>query len=282
MTDEVKEESVLEIDTNSLSTEDVAPEANIEEAPKKEEPKYTKAELDAMQLGWIPPDKFTGDKEDYRTAKEYLMSGQLFKLKRETEQLRKDVKVMVDYNKQAKEMGYKQAVEDLKRQIKEATEVGDIDTVQRVSDQLADVKAKQEVEKIQAPAVSDEPIEVAEFKQRNDWFNNNTAENYAMTQYAIAKEKELRARNPNLSTEEALRQVETEVKKFYPHRFENANQHKPSPVIGAASEAVRNESKKLGLRDLTDEERTLYNAFKTYDPKYSIDDFIKAHKIKRA
>ena len=105
--------------------------------------------------------------------------------------------------------------------------------------------------------------ETQNFVSRNsDWFNQNNAENAAMSRYAIEKETELRRNQPYIAEAELYRQIEDSVKNFYPTRFNR----QPERIVPTAPpvESKRTSKqaiKKFAFNNLSDEARAVAAEF---------------------
>lgn len=222
----------------------------IPEAPQKE---YTDIEKQAMAQGWDP----TGEKalkvgKRHLSAEEFVERGELFarleNQKSEINKLKTMVKEVGTHLSKTQESAYQKALEELDRNRQAAVKEGDIKSFQAI-----EAKMYQEHQKLQqirdvtkepptAPVVPQkvEPSEaVKEFYERNKfWVNKDTPENERMVQYAIAAEEFLAIRQPNLNDKDRISIIESDVKRTFPHRFENEKRSEPSTVLTNTTKAL--------------------------------------------
>lgn len=220
---------------------------------------HSPVELEAMDSGWVPKEKYKGDEHKWVDAGEFLRRGELFKKIEDQSKQLKDVKLALNEMKklhsQVREVEYKRALDALKAQKKTALEEGDADALIAVEDRIDLVK--EQVKQLQA-----EPSEVHEdsgashpefvaWTEQNSWYKSSAP----MKAFADALGADL-ARAGN-SPSEVLRKVAAEVRKEFPNRFRNPNQDKPGSVEGGSGRGVSSASKFT----LSDDERRVMNTF---------------------
>jgi len=214
-------------------------------------------ELQAMESGWVPKDKYSGDEHKWVDAGEFLRRGELFnKIEDQSKQL-KDVRRALDEMKklhsQVREVEYKRALDALRAQKKTALEEGDAEAVIAADERMDLVKEKQKQLQSQpdtsAQGGTNHP-EFVQWTERNSWYKTSTP----MKAFADALGDDL-ARAGN-SPSEVLKKVEAEVKKEFPHRFSNPNRDKPGAVEGSTNRGTSSSSFAL-----TDDERRVMNTF---------------------
>lgn len=277
MSDESKKVEVVIPELPLVETVEAEAVSEVTEVVKVEEVKAVElsdVEVLAMSQGWRPKSEWKGDVEEYRSAKEFVERGELFS---SIKHLKEQVRALVDTNQRIEKITYDKAMADLKSLQKSATEVGDVVEVEKLTDQISDLKIK--AANTPAPPATPEQAEGNAFVERNKgWFNANTAENKIMRQYAIDKEIELRQAHPELSTARLLDKVESAVKEFFPKKFETRRSVNNSGVSVPSSEAVSTTSgpgKKLSYGDLPADLKTVYSAFKSINPNADLDKYIK-------
>ena len=217
-----EEDENIPSDDEELESKDKEKETlSIDNSKKRS---YSKVELDAMKEGWVPKDKFKGEKEEWRSAREYLDRGKLLnfitKQNKELEQMRADFgqfhKVFMQKNKNdtAKE------IVQLKEGRRRAIEAGDVPAVEKFDEVINTYNQQSEI-KQQAQI---DPI-IIKFEQENlSWFNDMTAENKTMKAYAIQKDNEYIARYPDKSLAERLSLVKKDTEKFFPTYFTKSSE----------------------------------------------------------
>ena len=206
------------------------------------ESKLTDIEKQAMEMGWRPADKFDTSSEGKRfiSAEEFVERGQLFKKidhqKAELQQLKNVVKDMTEHYKKTEELAYNRAMTDLINARNQAVAEGDVENFAKLDKQMLDVQ-RQAIQAQQIPTVQVEqqapPVsEMANqfFSRNQHWFNNDTLENKQMVNFALAADEFMAIRRPELPEKERLALVEADIRRAFPHRFENANRAAPAVV----------------------------------------------------
>ena len=105
-------------------------------------------ELQAMESGWVPKDKYSGDEHKWVDAGEFLRRGELFsKIEDQSKQL-KDVRRALDEMKklhsQVREVEYKRALDALRQQKKDALIDGDAEAVIAADERIDLVRLTQQ------------------------------------------------------------------------------------------------------------------------------------------
>ena len=224
-----------------------------------QEVEYTPVEQEAMESGWVPKDKFEGDEHKWVPADEFLRRGELFKkIEDQSKQLKDVRKALADMAKlhsQVREVEYKRALDELKKQRKEALIDGDADAFEAVEEKIELVKEEQATlkTKIDVPQET-EGTSHPEFQAwvaQNSWYNTNEP----MRAFADALGSQLS--RSGKSPSEVLREVAKAVREEFPKRFTNPNRDKPGAV-----ESSQGRSRNTGSTFvLTDEERQIMNRF---------------------
>lgn len=219
------------------------------------EPQFTEIELKAIDQGWRPKDEWDGDPAEWRSAKEFVDRGELFKKIEDQNRTIKEFKKTLDdfarHHAKVREAEYKRAVEELKQQKKEALIEGDADAVVNIDEKLDLVREAQRVAPppVQAPAEVN-PVFQA-WKERNSWYDSNRA----MRGAADTIGNDLAERG--MSPADILVEVERQIRKEFAHKFENPNRQRASAVEGTGPKGT---SKKDDFV-LTDEERRAMRRF---------------------
>jgi len=205
------------------------------------QPQYTETELQAMEEGWVPQDKYNGDPEQFKSAKEFLRDGQFFKkieLQNKTiKQLEKTILDFKDHHENTlaaeKKLQFENALTYLKQQKRDALREGDADAVIDFDDKIELIREeKQKLERqiVQEQAADDKATELhpelAAWIDKNSWYQDNPG----MRDFADTLGTKLAAQG--VPRDKVLKQVEKAVREEYPHRFRNANRDKPSAVEG--------------------------------------------------
>lgn len=249
----------------------MAEEINKEQpAPAEPEVKeLSPTEQKAALQGWVPQEEWEGDPEAWRPAKEFLDRGELFKKIDEQGRTIKEFKKVVDdlrkHNAKIAEVEYKRALDDLKKQKKDALLEGDADAVIDIDERMAVVRdAQKEAAAQPAPAPADVHPAFSAWVERNQWYNSNKA----MQAYADKVGLELGAQG--MSPSDVLAAVEREVKKEFADRFTNPNRAKAGAVEGSTAKSG---GKKDSFQLTPEEHRAMQRFVKTI-PGYTEEKYI--------
>jgi len=216
--------------------------------PEEGKPQFTEIELKAIDQGWRPQDEWDGDPADWRTAKEFVDRGELFKKidtqNREIKEVKKAYDELARFHAKVKETEYKRALEDLKRQKKEALIEGDAAQVVEIDEAIDAVREQQRAvpPPVQVDVVN--PV-FAAWKEKNGWYDSNVA----MRGAADALGNKLAA--DGMSPVDILTEVERQIKKEFAHKFENPRRREAGTVEGTQPKGAS----KVDEFQLTAEER---------------------------
>jgi hypothetical protein len=275
MSEEIVTSELVQTHTDSTDTE----------ITQEEKPKYSDIETKAMSKGWKPKDQYHGNDEDFTEAEDFMRNytwvKEIKKLNKNIDEKTKAIDMLVEHNKKVEEAAYKKAFDDLNRKFDEAVTLGDTATAKSINEQLIEMKTAEATKVI--PRITNDHI--AEFQRRNPWFNNmNDPITSAMTAYARQLDSQINARNPGISVEEELRQVEEAVKKEFPRYFGSTSeskkmetQHSTQTVESGVSHAPR--SAKTGIDSLPKEARDLADILKRTTKNFSVDAYVRQYKL---
>lgn len=227
-----------------MAEENQTPDTPIEAKP------LTEVEQRAVNEGWVPQEEWSGDPEQWRPAKEFLDRGELFKKieeqKRELKHMRAAIDDLGKHHAEVKKIAYREALAALKAQKKEALETGDTDAVIEIDDKIAEAREAQKVAEAPKP-VAPEPVVNEAFLQweaRNAWYKTDRVMKAAAD--AIAQEMLERGhRDPAL----ILAEVDKQMRKELPHKFENPNRTKAGAVEGSTTKSASRKDSELQLSD---------------------------------
>lgn len=203
-------------------------------------PQLSKHEQAAIAKGWKPRDQFVGDEEDFVDAREFLRGAELrdhiHKLNRKMKDQQKALDYMLDHNKKIQETAYQKAMTDLIAQQKHAASMGDVGTVEHLTNEIVKMKTEHSVQ----PDVTTLANKAATaFIERNkSWYAEQSAEGRAMQAFAQAKADEISLARPDLDPEEVFSATEDEVKKMFSHRF-RTTRDTVSPVLAPGIKPVK-------------------------------------------
>ena len=284
-----KEAQAVEPVVEDVKAEEPAPEAEVTAEPAKVEeapvePQIDPAEVEAREKGWKPESEFDGDEtgKKFVSAQEFLDREQFYdtisKQNRKIKQMEETMANFADHKRRSEQAAYERALKDLSAQKVEAVEEGDVDRVKSLDDEQMQLIQQQTAYAAQEQAQHQAELTEAtmEFQKRNPWCRNDAAgEEKAMTVYAQTIGNQLDQQYPHLSIDEGMKIVEEEVKKAFPHRFENANQTKPSAVAPAARKVESKGRHKPSMLDIPEEYRKSCKEFCSMIPGYTEEQYVQ-------
>jgi hypothetical protein len=219
MTDEVTKEEVKD------EVKDNAAQGAVE----GQEREYTEQEQSAMLLGWVPEEKYEGDKGQFRTAREFLergeMIGKIRNLSKQNQQITQAIQHMSSQNAKLYDNGYKQAITDLKTERRAALAEGDLVKADEIAEKIDEVKEKQASNKVQAPAIQQADPEHESWVAENAWYDSNPVLRNFADSLAV---EYVRVNQGQVNAKDVRDYVSKTVKQEFAHRF-------PKPVVGAPS-----------------------------------------------
>lgn len=191
-------------------------------------------EEQARSLGWQPKEDFQGNPEDWRSAKDFIergeMIGRIRSQSQKIQNIEQALKHVTTQNANVYANGYKQAIEELKVQRRQALVDGDVVAADDISERIDATKA--EAAKAVATAVA--PVrqldagpdpEHETWVQTNPWYDNIPT----MRRFADSAAIEFVKVNAGKVTPAQVRRFISElVRNEFPHRFPK-NQAAPNP-----------------------------------------------------
>jgi len=226
----------------------------------KVEIEYTEIEQEAIEEGWIPPDRFekAGKDTDFKTAEQFMENSSFFRKikdqRKQIEDLQSTVAGITDHqNKVAKrdladqKSKYEETISELKAQKVQALDEGDHKQVVDI-----DEKIRKTQEPVAAPQNNTAIIDT--WKAKNSWYESN--EFLGMEADILSSEYA----NRGEPLESALTKIEAHLKRKYPAEFENKNRNK-APNVEGGSNLPANKGKIASDKDLTPDEKTVYAKF---------------------
>lgn len=223
----------------------------------------------ASKKGWKPLEEYTGPEGEWVDAGEFLGRQKLYdKLhdsRRQITKLERDIAKMGEHFSNMEEGAYQRALKDLREQQALAVEAQDNATVIKVTDEIADLKAKQAT-KVQVQQSQPDHLteEFAEWKQANTWFESD----HEMTQDAISIGIGYAAANKGKTQTEILKHVGDRIKRIYSDKFQKKTQPgRKEPVVesgdggGGEKTATAQKKGKLTVNDLDEREAATMKTF---------------------
>lgn len=205
----------------------------------QEAPKLSATEQRAMEQGWVPQDQWQGDPDDWRPAKEYIDRGELLRsiseLKRENRMIREGVQEFKKHHEEVKRVAYKQALADLRAKKLEALDAGDHQAVVQIDEKIAEKREELKAEEAApkpAPVPNEPHPAFVQWENRNGWYKSDRA----MKAVADEVARDLIGRGEQ-DPVRILSEVDKEVRKAFPHQFENPRRSMASAVEGTTRTA---------------------------------------------
>lgn len=247
--------------------------------PEGQEPQLSPIEQRAMDQGWVPLDQWQGDPDDWRPAKEFVDRGELLKsiseLRHENKRIKEGVDEFRKHHIKMREVEYNRALAALRAEKKAALEEGDADKVVTIDDQIAETREAHKAaqnEVVETPATPQVDPDLVRWEARNPWYRQDRAMKAVADE--VARDLVNRGeRNPSRIMEE----VEKEVRKSFPHKFENPNRQRAAAVEGA-TKTGRTASK--SEVHMTDAEKAVMNKI-LRSGIISKEDYLKEFKARQ-
>lgn len=215
-------------------------------------------EQQAVEQGWKPKEEYIaagGDEHTWRPAREFVDRGELFAkiedVKRENRNLKKTMAEFKIHHDKVRETEFKNALETLKREKKQALIDGDADAVVDIDERIA--QARDESKRPAPVTEEDTPEqnpEFVRFTERNRWYSNDLELRSFADRIGFA----IKAQNPHMTPQEILMEVEKTVKKAHPEKFVNPKKEAAPAVEGGAPQR-KNKAETVELSE--EEQRTM-------------------------
>ena len=274
------EETKQEGTTSQASSEGIE---NSQESIEASAPELTEIEKQAQAMGWKPQTEYQG--EHFTSAEEYVRRAPLFerieKQSREVKELRDLVKQSTLHLSEIKKQAYERAIKDLEASRTQQVELGNVDGFRQVDAQVNRLQQQMNTDPVvnYAPPTPEIMPEVSEFGERNkSWYNESSNENKKMVAAAkavdhfLTQEAEIEGRQINPA--QHLRAVETEVKRLFPHRFENIKKDMPA-TVGRSTSSERSTKQSALVGRLTAQQRDIGLKFQNSNPAYTLEVYAK-------
>jgi hypothetical protein len=219
----------------ATETTDAAPEAAVLSEDTQEEVQTEDTrdyEADAAGMGWRPQEEWTGKPEHWKDAKTYVEHGdhisriadaRVAKVEKDfTDRFAKLEKVNAKTVQQLQAQHAKEVAE-LKAAKREAVKAGDVDEVDRLDQQIEDMRDDDAPKEMTQEEQNKHNQSVqTKWTRSHDWWGVDKK----MTRFAIGTSQDLAADNPDMSIEDNLEMVLDELKKEFPEKF--GGKKKPS------------------------------------------------------
>jgi len=228
-------------------------------------PELSSKEQTAWDQGWRPEDQFEGNPDNWKTAGEYVLFGEMQKQINDVkaESRHKDAATeerFANLNK-LHEAQQNAAIADLKTKQRAAVEVADTDEFDRLQKQIDNQEPIQQT----VPATPQQSAVLADWEARNPWVNDPNDEK---GQDAIAFYNRAASRPGGTTEREALEYVDQQLAKLYPdHQKEeqqqvNARREMPTMTEQSRQRTNRSRSgKDATMESLTSQEADQWKQF---------------------
>lgn len=191
-------------------------------------PEYSPTEKQAMEQGWVPKDQWSGEGK-WRDAESFLDRGELFgkidTLNRKYKNTEAALVALQGHYAKVQETEYKRALEDLRKQKKEAIVDNDPDEIVRIDEEMLNLKAAQAQPTPQVHVPQPNPV-FEQWLSRNQWYNSDPAKR------KFADELGNQMAGSGKSAFEVLMDVSDAVSKKF---ASNPNREKPGAVEGGSA-----------------------------------------------
>lgn len=195
--------------------------SSVAELPEQQDaPQLTEVEQLAAEMGWKPETEFTGPKERWKPARDFVLTEREVSrgLKQDVKRLRDTVDRIASASSKQTERALRQQADEINRKFATAVENKDPNAA------AAAAKEMRELETSAQPESND--VE-ADFGRRNPWYGKDED----ATAYAISVSQ--REFGKGASPEKQLEAAEEAVKKRFPELFEDGSTPKPPPGVHA-------------------------------------------------
>ena len=234
-------------------------------------------ESKARVKGWTTQEEWHGPLEDWVDAKEFLGREKLFNRIKElkdalhtnSQKFDREFQAMANHFSQMKGVEYKRALADLKSQLAFAKEERDVESVEKLTQQVAAVEQEREIATRVIPQeqTQADPEKFRKFKQENSWFDSDKE----LQEEAMSIGIGYSATHKDKSQEDVYDYVVKRIKKIYPEKFnmtEDPNQEDETPRKAASVEGSTptkklgaKKSGKLSVSDLDEREKDVMKTF---------------------
>lgn len=183
-------------------------------------------EAEARERGWTPKEEFRGDESRWIDAETFVKNAEtkMPLLSKENKQLKDKIDYLertVKRLTKAEQNAYNSALEDLKRQQREAVEYGDVNAYEQIDKKID--KLRVDMQEDVAPQNENPAVAFAEFQADNEWYGlgqrasatdtERRASNYADT---LAEKYKAQGLQLQMSPSEFFGKIADEVRARYP------------------------------------------------------------------
>ena len=227
----------------------------VPETPEESSEELSETEQKAREMGWSPEGPSDPNKRAI-SAEEFLDRQKLYddlkKRGKELRQYKEELEALKESHKKIAKQSYDRALQDLKKEKKEAYDEGDTDKIVEVDEKIRQTEQERDREE-QTASKQDNSEEMKEafqnWAKENPWYENDQD----LKEVADAIGHKLQAEDPNIvnDPEEFLSKVTEKVKKASPEKFKG--QKRQNPVEGEKNSGGG--KKKYSIKSLDEDTR---------------------------
>lgn len=262
------EQENLNLIENEVSNDDTSPEIDPVEAAAREK-------------GWKPQDEWEGDPADWRDAKTFMDRESFFKKinsqKREIKELQKTLQQLAEHQSKLAKVERENAIRELQSKRKEALQDGDLETVDRLNDHIAEIKAAPDPVPVQTTPTSNPDLE--DFLERNPWFTQDSDLREMAEGIAVKYISDKQNNRQTFTATDVYEYVESKMAKVVQKEKRIVADPVASPNTVTRQSNVAPKTKKYTVRDLTDEQKRIGRRFVESgaysDIQQYVDDLVK-------
>lgn len=270
--EEKTEDKVEDVATEKRHDEEEREEDEAKIVPDEEadnEEKEKTIEEQALASGWNP--------DGEKTAGEWVRTESMFKeIKargKEIKELQATLAELKEFAKQQKEVGYKNAMEELQSQRRAAIAEGDVEAVENFDAEIEKHKTGE------AEKVEQHPAAVAFGERHRDWIDDYSYEAMEIKDFVRKRDGELLAFG--LDPEKHIETIEKDLRVKFPTRFAKEEPEKDTPttnmVESGTSGTARSGKKKnqFGFEHLNKDQKHAARMFERQGVM-KVDEYIAA------
>lgn len=200
-----------------------------EQVVENTEVQYSEAEQQAMANGWVPKDKWDGEPDDWVPARQFNRNGELFgrinSYKNKILNLERSVSELVKHNEKIYETGFKDGLDSLKAEKKQALREGDAERVVEIEEEIEKLQENYEERKKEFDATVKSQAQVQTNPVWEEWLTNNSwyEMDAGLHGYADGVAKELvesaQRVGKQVEYDKLLKEVSRKVKERFPDKF---------------------------------------------------------------
>jgi hypothetical protein len=277
-----EKEEVLE--QEEISNDPSMEDTSIDEVASEsgEEPEVLEK---AKSTGYLTKEEFVakgGDPKKYKTPEEFVRTGemidQIYSIKKVLEKRDKEVEAIYKYQQETIAEHKRRARAEIETRLAEAMQIGDVENVQRLTQEKTQLDYKEHFESQQRAAQS-QMSALSRFVENNKhWFNDQHPELKART---VQLDSFLRTQNPYITYDELASRIEAQMKFEFPEIVGRGVVSRPN--LSASRSAIaksEGDSDMSGSDDkiyskLTDQEKAMYQVHKRISAKIGADVSVK-------